>query len=219
MLDNLSIAWGRYTHIFIECLATFTAMLNAKFLFFAIVAVGIGTMGIWVPVAFDLDLNESVHLVESSTQLRGAEVKQVDFLLEDKSIIQVFVKYVGQVKNVTFENFSVFMYVISILGVIAAENFIKGEQPGSKNEEALHSFSLFIWSIAFVLSFWALKEPKELTWQLIVSFWLSVSLWLSISVKSDHFLDIKDTAKKLNGTRVSEKNNDESNFNGGGVSD
>ena len=217
MWDNLKVAWERYLYIVQECLATLTEMINAKFFFFAVVAVGIGTMGIWVPVAFELNLNGPSHVLEQvdKTLIINTEVKEVTITLMDNTKLPLYVKYAEKLKKITFENFSIFMYVISILGVIAAENFIKNEKPDGKDSEALHSFSLFIWFVAFVLSFWALKEPKILSWQLICSFGLAVSLWLSISVKSDHFLDIKQTNKKLNGTKSETK----PNFNGGGLSD
>ncbi|MBA6365112.1 hypothetical protein H4J42_15320 [Colwellia sp. BRX8-8] len=219
MWDNLKIAFERYGYIIRECLETLTEMINAKFFFFAIVAVGIGTMGIWVPVAFELNLNEPAYILKQvvvdKTLAISGQVKEVTFTLKDNTPLSLYIEYIGDLKEITFENFSIFMYVISILGVIAAENFIKHQKPNGKDSEALHSFSLFIWFVAFVLSFWALKEPKILSWQLICSFGLAVSLWLSISVKSDHFLDIKKTSKELNGTKSESK----PNFNGGGLSD
>lgn len=216
-----------YLAIITLCLAELSKMFKAKFLFFALVAIGIGTMGIWVPVVFKIDLSGSQPIHKEYNIVMGS-----DYSIENGNVIftssgkdesdsnainnaDVKIKYSN--KSFGIENFSVFMYVIGILGILAAEHFIKNEKPENDDEEIMRSFVMCIWFIALVFSFWALKEPKVFTWQLAVSFWLSVSLWLSVTVNKSDFINLKKTNKSLSGKTIDSK--DKNAFGGGGVGD
>ncbi|WP_334014661.1 hypothetical protein [Alteromonas sp. S167] len=170
-----------YRNVISTCWHTLIEIISsAKFVFFSIVAIGIGAMGIWVPAVFSLDLSGSAT---------GA--------LQSQSKI---------------ENFSMFMYVVSVLGTLAAEYLIKNEKLDDEKKEAVQSFSMFIWFVAIVLAFWALKEPKENTWQLWLSLWLAISLWMSFTIKKDDFKYSCRTKNKLEGIDI---NN--SKFGGNGL--
>ena len=151
---------------------------SAKFVFFSLVAIGIGTMGIWVPVIFDLDLSGNA----------------------------------AKTPSVKIENLPIFMYVVGVLGTLAAEYFIKNEKLEDEGKQAVQSFSMFIWFIAIVLSFWALKAPKENTWQLWLSLWLSISLWMSFTIKKEDFNYSRRTKNQLEGSDANSVK-----FGGGGL--
>jgi len=179
LVDHIKLYWK----MVVMCVETLVSMLSAKFLFFSFVALAIGTMGIWVPVAFELNLNKA----EANSEIVFyAEVIDQN-ISEDKSDEVLKVKLLPLEKETKIENFSVFMYVIGILGILAAERFIKRNEEGDDIVEAIKTFSMFIWFCALVLSFWALKDPKGMTWHLWVSLWLAISLWLSNSVHSADF--------------------------------
>jgi hypothetical protein len=93
------------------------------------------------------------------------------------------------------------MYVVSLLGTLAAEYFIKNKQLDDK-QAAVHSFSMFVWLIAIFLSFWALKQPKLLSWHLCVSLWLAISLWMSFTVAKGDFKPSEKTNDKLKGNQT-----------------
>ena len=149
-----------YREVIGTCWKTFIEIVSsAKFIFFSIVAISIGTMGIWVPVLFELDLSSGGNTTSKAT----------------------------------VENFPIFMYVVGVLGTLAAEYFIRNEKFDEDRKQAVQSFSMLVWFIAIVLSFWALKDPKGNTWQLWLSLWLTISLWMSFTKKDD--FSFTDTTK------------------------
>ena len=84
-----------YREVIGTCWKTFIEIVSsAKFIFFSIVAISIGTMGIWVPVLFELDLSSGGNTTSKAT----------------------------------VENFPIFMYVVGVLGTLAAEYFIRNEK-------------------------------------------------------------------------------------------
>jgi|TARA_R110000744_G_scaffold379552_4_gene497943 hypothetical protein len=170
-----------YREVMSACWHTFIEIVSsAKFVFFSFVAIGIGTMGIWVPVWFNLDLSGGAAIASTN-----------------KSKV---------------ENFPIFMYVVGVLGTLAAEYFIKNEKLDDENKEAVQSFSMFIWFTAIVLSFWALKDPKGNTWQLWLSLWLAISLWMGFTIKKDDFKYSTKTKKRLEGN-----DNNKVKFGGNGL--
>lgn len=151
---------------------------NAKFMFFAIVSLSISTMGLWIPVLFQLDVS-------------GDNEKATE---------------------IGYDNIAIFMYVVSVLGTIAAEHFNNRKEDSAT---ATTSFAMLIWFIAIVLSFWALKEPGSATWQLFISMWLTISLWLSYTIVKE---DSKFTgAEKDNLSGTSSQRDSESIMAGQGV--
>ncbi|MEZ9894695.1 hypothetical protein AB4356_20190 [Vibrio lentus] len=185
MIDQLVDHIKLYWRMVVMCVETLVSMLSAKFLFFSFVALAIGTMGIWVPVAFELNLNKAE--ANSEVVFYAEVIDKNRSVAADESNEMLQVKLRPLENETKIENFSVFMYVIGILGILAAEHFIKRKQEGDDIVEAIKTFSMFIWFCALVLSFWALKDPKGMTWHLWVSLWFAISLWLSNSVHSSDF--------------------------------
>ncbi|WP_335900939.1 hypothetical protein [Shewanella algae] len=200
-----------YKAIMILCFERlFDMVFCARFIFFAFVTIAIGTSGIWVPVLFQIDLSSSVLKCDLLTD----SLINNDFSMRMDSICII-------PRKIGFENFPMFMYVVGVLGMLAADFFIK--RPRKETEDpvklALLSFCMFIWFLALILSFWGLKVPMGESWQLKVSVWLTVSLWLS-SLYTDGEFDTQDVAHKLAGTLPASRSNDKSDsFNGVGLDD
>lgn len=169
-----------YVSVFLDCIKTLREIFkSAQFLFFSVVSISISTMGIWIPVQFELDISGGKN---------GAE-------------------------SIGYENIAVFMYVVSVLGTIAAEYFNKriNDDVGSG---ATQSFAMLIWFLAIVLSFWALKEPSKITWHLLVSMWLTISLWMSFTIHKDKGEFTEEAKKALSGN-----GNGNGNVPGAGLTD
>lgn len=218
MLDKLISHLELYKKLLIMCLDTLVEMLHAKFVFFSFVALAIGTIGIWVPVGFNLDLSSNNKVEQNNYKATVVAQDMNRNESESTSIETSFLleidEKIDNKNDVKIENFSIFMYVIGILGILAAEHFIRKKNCESEEEEAILTFSMLIWFIALVLSFWALKEPKSATWQLWVSFWFTTSLWLSHTVKKADFNGgIEKSKAKLGGQDVK----DSSGFGGSGI--
>lgn len=98
--------------------------------------------------------------------------------------------------------FSIFSFIIATLGVLAAENLSREDELASTladkyRKQVRISFSVLLWFISFVFSFYGLKN--NVNFALIVSFIITLILWFSITVaKSDFDAPIKpdDTVKK-----------------------
>lgn len=209
MIDEIKRHFSLYWDIVHACLDTLIKIINAKFVFFSFVALAIGTVGVWAPVLFELDLNgggratlqlveADAIVIEGAAPIKGVGIAGVGN--ESKTNNVEGNNGIPSEIKIGIENFSVFMYVLGILGILAAEHFIKERKKDDELQDALLTFCMLVWFVALVLAFWALKEPKIFTWQLKISFFLSVSLWLSFNVnKSDFKFDLKKTKKGLGG--------------------
>jgi hypothetical protein len=212
MLDEIGRHLKLYHAMLIVCLESLIKIFHAKFIFYSFVALAIGTIGVWAPVVFELDLNKSdllqdevyevILLNESKPSGLIDETVSIKADVVKQSLIEI-TKVVSS-REIGIENFSIFMYVLGILGILAAEYFIKERKIDTEVQGAILTFCMFVWFLALVLAFWALKDPKNFTWQLGVSFWLSVSLWLSYTVSNADFNgDIESAKSKLSGTEMS----------------
>ncbi|ENG6256353.1 hypothetical protein AB1E84_002245 [Yersinia enterocolitica] len=85
--------------------------------------------------------------------------------------------------------FSIFSFIIATLGVLAAENLLRDEGELTNTQfkyrkQVKMSFSVFLWFISFVFSFYGLKGNVNSL--LVIAFIITLVLWLSISsTKSD----------------------------------
>ncbi|MGC0904449.1 MULTISPECIES: hypothetical protein [Pantoea] len=85
--------------------------------------------------------------------------------------------------------FSIFSFIIATLGVLAAENLLRDEGELTDTQfkyrkQVKMSFSVFLWFISFVFSFYGLKGGVNTL--LVIAFIITLVLWLSItSTKSD----------------------------------
>ncbi|MDT8956452.1 MULTISPECIES: hypothetical protein [Aeromonas] len=86
--------------------------------------------------------------------------------------------------------FSIFSFVIATLGVLAAENLLKDDDVSISSldkyrKQVKISFSVFLWFLAFVFSFYGLKN--NINFALLLSFGITLLLWLSITVAKVDF--------------------------------
>jgi hypothetical protein len=200
-----------YKGVIICCIERLVDMIFcARFMFFAIVTSAIGTTGIWVPVLFQIELSPLTSVCNSLGDILVSN--KLEF---PEDTLCVKPRVIG------LENFSMFMYVVGVLGMLAADFFIKGKSKNIDDDPvqlALLSFCMLIWFLALALSFWGLKVPTGDSWHLKVSIWLTISLWLS-SIYTDNGFDRDDSRKRLAGDtpRVDEKLNTGNQFNGDGL--
>jgi hypothetical protein len=88
--------------------------------------------------------------------------------------------------------FSIFSFIITTLGVLAAECLSKDDESESivssserHRKQVRMSFSMFLWFVSFVFSFYGLKN--NVNFLLIFSFIITLLLWLSITVVKPDF--------------------------------
>ncbi|ELY4607186.1 hypothetical protein ACMSX5_001501 [Cronobacter turicensis] len=88
--------------------------------------------------------------------------------------------------------FSIFSFIITTLGVLAAERLSKDDEKDNvmtlserHRKQVMMSFSIFLWFISFVFSFYGLKN--NINFMLILSFAITLLLWLSITVVKPDF--------------------------------
>lgn len=95
-------------------------------------------------------------------------------------------------KDNTQLGFSIFSFIITTLGVLAAERLSKDDEidnaltsSGRHRKQVMMSLSIFLWFISFVFSFYGLKN--NVNFMLIFSFAITLLLWLSITVVKPDF--------------------------------
>lgn len=95
-------------------------------------------------------------------------------------------------KDNTQLGFSFFSFIITTLGVLAAECLSKDDENESvmgsserHRKQVRMSFSIFLWFVSFVFSFYGLKNTVN--GFLILSFSITLLLWLSITVVKPDF--------------------------------
>lgn len=88
--------------------------------------------------------------------------------------------------------FSFFSFIITTLGVLAAECLSKDDENENDissaerhRKQVRMSFSIFLWFVSFVFSFYGLKNTVN--WLLILSFAITLLLWFSITVVKPEF--------------------------------
>ncbi len=157
---------------------------NPSYIMFSVIAIGLGTMGIWIPF--------SPFYTSSTNEFDGA-----------LSIL---------------DNMSVFTFCVATLGNMATEYFFeeKGkdieDSENIQNDEDYSSIlskhaAFFVWSLAFILSFFCLASDDYLMYGLAST----LLLWLFVNINRPKFRAINRAAMKdLNpnlskdGSRVSE---------------
>jgi len=95
-------------------------------------------------------------------------------------------------KDNTQLGFSIFSFIITTLGVLAAERLSKNDDNDNSmtssekhRKQVMMSFSIFLWFLSFVFSFYGLKN--NVNFMLILSFSITLLLWLSITVVKPDF--------------------------------
>ncbi|SBS27241.1 hypothetical protein MSP8887_00584 [Marinomonas spartinae] len=96
--------------------------------------------------------------------------------------------YVSEIPIILFQGFAIFMFNLGLLGGIAFEFFInQGLQRYQElkfddekiNKLRLNEFAgFFVWVVAFVFSFYGLKEPTTTSYLSILGSFLALSLWI-----------------------------------------
>lgn len=88
--------------------------------------------------------------------------------------------------------FSFFSFIIATLGVLAAESLSRDDgggisfpSPEKYRKQVKVSFSVFLWVLSFVFSFYGINNNINLG--LIVSFIITLILWISVTVVKPDF--------------------------------
>lgn len=109
--------------------------------------------------------------------------------------------------------FSIFSFIIATLGVLAAENLLRDDGDIADDPVSIYrkqvkmSFSVFLWFLSFVFSFYGLKGDVNV--MLIVAFIITLLLWLSITATKSDFDAPVDPQKKVRDALNSVNNNPE----------
>lgn len=177
---------------------------NPKFIFSFLVIMLISSAGIWAPWAFSIDLSpvcntvvlsDAKHTIPNSVEVTPDNIKNsvnipCSYLASSSQEIKLF------------QNFSVFMFNLGLLGSIAAEFFIQKRKDvsGVEDDGRVKEYAgFFIWVITFTLSFYALKNPTGDTFQVILAGFLSIFLWVFTNIRKKEYIFNGDTAELFGG--------------------
>lgn len=148
---------------------------NPKFIFFFVMFILITGAGVWIPWAFNIDLTSVCMLEEKNDHVKQA--------------LGTVCTYVKGLDVAFFQNFSVFMFNLGVLGTIATEYFFKGETDSSVSDgrDLKEVSALFLWVVAFVLSFDSLKNPTGFSWCVALGAILTLFLWVCININKEQY--------------------------------
>ncbi|WP_279624360.1 hypothetical protein [Aeromonas veronii] len=148
---------------------------NPKFIMFFLIFILITGAGVWIPWAFKIDLTSVCVLRGESDDVRQA--------------LGTVCLYVKGMDVAFFQNFSVFMFNLGVLGTIATEFFFKGETDSSLSDrkDLKEISALFLWVVAFVLSFDSLKNPTGFSWYVALGALLTLFLWICININKEQY--------------------------------
>lgn len=180
---------------------------NPKFIFSFLVIMLISSAGIWAPWAFSIDLSPVCNTVvlpdakfttPNSVELTASSIKDslrisCSYLASSSQEIKLF------------QNFSIFMFNLGLLGSIAAEFFIQKRKDisGAEDDGRVKEYAgFFIWVITFTLSFYALKNPTGDTFQVIIAGYLSILLWVFTNIRKKEYIFQTDPELVLGGKSV-----------------
>ncbi|EKK2710290.1 TPA: hypothetical protein QHB62_001040 [Escherichia coli] len=142
--------------------------------------------------------NDMIHWVNLWKDILGLYPRIIQPKFIFISLVTLFVSTCGIwigplfLKDNTQLGFSIFSFIITTLGVLAAECLSRddeNENPISLSErhrkQVRMSCSIFLWFISFVFSFFGLKN--DVNFMLISSLIITIILWFSITVVKPDF--------------------------------
>jgi len=186
---------------------------NPKFIFSFLVIMLISSAGIWAPWLYSLDLSpvcETIVPTNAVITTTSGGVIHSDKIIESVNVVCL---YISSLDITLFQNFSLFMFNLGLLGGIAAEFFIQ-KKDDSECEKNISSDDLltddgsdsrvkeyaafFLWVVAFILSFFALKNPTGDSPQVFWGGVLSIFLWIFTNIRKKEYI-VKTDANNLIG--------------------
>ncbi|MCG9684856.1 hypothetical protein L1D31_20210 [Vibrio sp. Isolate23] len=222
LLENLEVAivklfgyWGEL--LFGMLKIPFLVIKNPKFVFPFIIIMLISSAGVWAPWAFKIDLSgvcntnvNEVHVLNNEN-LKSISVERF------KVAFDISCDYVKSMDIILMQSFSLFMFNVGILGGIAAEfvlrTKVENERERTDSEKVKEYAAFLFWLLAFILSFYGLKEPSESSTMVNIATWLSVSLWICTNYHKKEYEIPTDIRSTEGGTNLSEQS-----FSGPGLS-
>lgn len=196
---------------------------NPKFVFSFLVIMSISSSGVWAPAAFDIDLSPDCELksnTPANTSSSSIDQKKQSVVKSQKVIIDTCTTKTIESYNF-FQGFPVFMFNLGLLGGIAFEFFVRqgpnkyDDLDMNQDEIDVHRMSefagFFIWVLAFILSFFGLKEPVSTSSLALIGSFLSVSLWICSNFNKAEFSQEEPDASNI------EAGTDDSELEGSGL--
>ena len=198
-------SWGELLFNLIKI--PFVTIKNPKFVFPFLIIMIISSAGIWVPWAFDIDLSTVCNTSIDADYISKVAALKDTSIGDFKSAFLTSCNYVRYQEIVLFQSFSMFMFNVGILGGIAAEFVLVQRDSKNDSEENKTDSSIikeytafFIWIVAFILSFYALKNPSQSSSYVNLSTWLSVSLWICTNYhKKEYTLPVSNNTEAFDG--------------------
>ena len=181
----LIMPWLKILLIIIESIVSI--VINPSFIIFAILAIGLGTLGIWI----------------SFFPTTGSAVIEIN---SDQSLSNI-------VANL--DNLSVFTFCIAALGNMATDYFFvnddrKLSEQTSKDVLQQH-LAIISWAVSLLCTFWALADDNGITYCL----GFTLMLWMAVNVKREKFNKVNKDAFNLLKPEPSISQEDE--IKGGGL--
>ncbi|ORM68447.1 hypothetical protein [Pantoea rwandensis] len=187
---------------------------NPKFIFSFLVIMLISSAGIWAPWLYSLDLSpvcETIVPTNTIITTTSGGIIQSDKIVESVNVVCL---YISSLDITLFQNFSLFMFNLGLLGGIAAEFFIQ-KKDSSECEKNIISDDLlnddgsdsrvkeyaafFLWVVAFILSFFALKNPTGDSPQVFWGGVLSIFLWIFTNIRKKEYIVNTDANNLVGG--------------------
>ncbi|ELY4034037.1 hypothetical protein ACI1AH_002772 [Cronobacter sakazakii] len=214
---------------FLVCVI-YETIRNPKFIFSFLVIMVISSAGIWAPWLYKIDLSPVCNtIIPSDAVINISSGKKI--LAEDiRASVSIVCSFTSSQKITLIQNFSLFMFNLGLLGGIAAEFFIQkknssecegdNEQSGTmkdnQSDDRIKEYGgFFLWVIAFILSFFALKNPTGASLEVIWGGGLSIMLWVFTNLrKKEYEVNDMDPSNAVGGKDV-----DPGKLKGAGLSD
>lgn len=225
---------GYFTHWFLLwnflVSVIYETIRNPKFIFSFLVIMVISSAGIWAPWLYKIDLSPVCNtIVPSNAVISVSSGKNIP--AEDiRASVNIVCSFTSSQKITLIQNFSLFMFNLGLLGGIAAEFFIQKKnssvcEDGNEQSETTNDKqsddrikeygAFFLWVIAFILSFFALKNPTGASPEVIWGGVLSIMLWVFTNLrKKEYKVNDMDPSNAVGGKDV-----DPSKLKGEGLSD
>jgi hypothetical protein len=188
---------------------------NPKFIFSFLVIMLISSAGIWAPWLYSLDLSAVCETIVPTNATLTTASRGIIHSNKIVESVDVVCLYISSLEITLFQNFSLFMFNLGLLGGIAAEFFIQ-KKDNSECEKNISSddsltddgsdgrvkeyAAFFLWVIAFILSFFALKNPTGDSPQVIWGGVLSIFLWIFTNIRKKEYIVKIDANNFVGGT-------------------
>lgn len=191
---------------------------NPKFIFSFLVIMMISSAGIWAPWLYGIDLSPVCNTkVPSSAVIKNPFGGDI-YAEEIKGSISIACSFISSQEITLIQNFSLFMFNLGLLGGIASEFFIQKKnnsdcqgdsevneflQDKIKDDRIKEYGAFFLWVIAFILSFFALKNPTGASSEVIWGCFLSIILWVFTNLgKKEYRVNDIDPNNAVGGEEV-----------------